>query len=95
MLGPFDVVEAQSDLSFDERVPLRFLLARGQLVGAHTEPAAQFAKELERRNSLSALDARDVGGAAAGERELPLAQAAPLPSLPEADAHRRRTIHVG
>ena len=53
-----------------------------RIVLGDAEPAAQLAKELERRDPVARLDPRDVGRGAAGEGELPLAEAGGLACSP-------------
>ena len=69
------LVEAEADLGLDQDGVLVVpLVARCEVVLAHAEAPAHLAQELKRRNAVARLDAGDVRGRAARERELALAQ---------------------
>ena len=86
LLGGVDLVEPERDLGVEQRpilgqdVPVE---ARREPVLADTEPPTHLAEQLQRRNPLAGLDARDVRGRAALERELALAQSGALTRVPQ------------
>lgn len=76
-LGLVELVQTQSNLGLDENpdsVPPNVGAGR-QIVLGDAEPAPELAQQLEGRNPVARLDARDVRGRAARKGELALAEA--------------------
>jgi hypothetical protein len=96
LLGALDVVEAQGELGFEEQEALRPEVGAGrEVVLRDAQAASELPKELERRDAVAGLDARDVGRGATGERELALAEAGCLARRPKALADCLRVVYVG
>src|SRR2546423_322063 len=94
VLRDLDLVEAKRDLRLEQRIAGLGLRAADQKFLARCEPLRELAEELQRRDPLAALDARDIDGAAARERELPLAQPRLLASRLQAGSECDRVIDV-
>ena len=76
------LVESQRDLGIRKRRKWRELGTGREILLAHVEPVCELAQDLRGGDSRAGLDARDVGGRAAGPGELSLAQTGALSRLP-------------
>ena len=97
LLGGIELAEAKCDLGIEQRPVLRQEVAvepGRKPVLAHSEAPAHLAEELERRDPLAGLDPRDIGGRAAFEGELALAQACALARISEPAAHLSRVVDM-
>ena len=94
-LGELELVQPERDLGLEDgAVALTGVDAGGEVVLRDAEPAAQLTQELERGNPVARLDPRDVGGRAAGEGELALAEPGGLACGAEAVADGARVVYV-
>ena len=88
-LGELELAQPERDLGLEVcAVALVRVRPRREIVLGDAEPAAELAKELERRDPVTRLDPRDVGRRAAREGQLPLAEAGGLPRCAKAIAYR-------
>ena len=96
-LGLVDLTEPQRDLGLEQldRLEHGSVDAGREPLARDLESQRELVDHLQRRDACARLEARDVGGGAAGERELPLRQARPLARRLEADAELARRVDVG
>ena len=97
LLRLLELVQAERDLGFGQEgaVLERPFCSRCQEVLGDVETPAELAQELEGRDAVTGLDPRDVGGRAARERQLALAEPDPFPRGLESLANRGGAVDVG
>ena len=90
------VAEAQRQLGVEQTrvVGRRAILTGGEIVLADAEPAAELAQELQRRDAVAGLDARDVRRRAAREGEIALGEACALARGAQPLAYRDRVVDM-
>src|SRR5262249_2018809 len=98
-LGRLAVVETESDLSidedgFDDVATLRTARARGQIVGADSEPLAENTQQLERRDPVTELHPGDVAGRTGPGGELALVHACGAPGIAQPASNRNRIVNM-
>src|SRR5438093_5374597 len=95
--GSVLVAEPQGDLGFEELRAdvLSFGPPGREVLGGHSEPLRKLVKYLERRDARPGLDAGDVRGSTALERQFPLREACSLARFPQALTDGNRVVDVG
>jgi hypothetical protein len=89
-----DSIELECDPSVGEARGGRDQRAGREELLADVEAVRELTEDAARRDPRSGLDARDVRGRAAGERELSLTQARPLAGFTETCARGGRVVDV-
>ena len=96
-LGLVDLAQPQGDFGLDqlERLQRLQLDARRQPLAGHVDTQGELVDHLERRHARARLDPGDVGGRAAGERELALRQAGALARCLQTNSDLAGRVDVG
>jgi hypothetical protein len=68
------------ELGFEERIRLG-ILARREKLRRRSQSLGEAGQDLQRGNALAGFDAREIGGGATVERQLPLLEAGRAPCL--------------
>ena len=97
-LGLLDLAEPQRDLGLDQlgRLGARPRRRRSRATGPRrSSRERELVDHLERRDARARLETRDVGGGAAGERELALREPGALRAPPSGGPDLARRVDVG